>query len=405
MELQKGQKVKVTDLTASRQLQLKANVVLRTGEADVTCFGVDAAGKLSDERYFVFFNQTSTPEQAVTMTKSGNETVFNIDLDKVPAFIKKFVLTAAVDGGGMKDVSAGTMTVTAAGQALADYNFNGGIFAQEKAVIISELYEKDGVWRLSVVAAGFDGGLSALLANFGGTEVAPAPAPTPAPTPAPIPNVSKPAPAPTPVPVPVPPAPAPAPSGPINLKKSGDSHKINLSKNGGRLHANLNWNSQTKKGFLGFGNTSVDLDLACMYRLKGGEQGVIQALGNSFGSENMSPYIKLDADDRTGTSTGGENMFFTKPETIEFAVIFAFIYEGVANWRSTDAVVTLHQVNAPDIVVHIDNANSNDRFCVLASLKSSGNNLEVTREEKFFAGHREVDGHYGFGFRWQAGKK
>ena len=54
MELQKGQKLKMTDLTDARQVQIRVSVRMNSGEADCTCFGVDAAGKLSDDRYFIF---------------------------------------------------------------------------------------------------------------------------------------------------------------------------------------------------------------------------------------------------------------------------------------------------------------------------------------------------------------
>ena len=32
---------------------------------DYCCFGIDAAGKLSDDRYMVFYNQPQSPEGAV----------------------------------------------------------------------------------------------------------------------------------------------------------------------------------------------------------------------------------------------------------------------------------------------------------------------------------------------------
>ena len=46
----------------------------------------------------------------------------------------------------------------------------------------------------------------------------------------------------------------------------------------------------------------VDLDLGCLYELADGRKGVIQALGNAFGSLNRRPWILLDGDDRTGRS-------------------------------------------------------------------------------------------------------
>lgn len=386
MDVQKGQKLKLSDLTPGGQAHIRVSVRMTGGEADVTCFGVDAVGKLSDDRYFIFYNQPSSPEGALTMQTGPDGTDFAVDLDRLPPSIQKLVVTVAADGAAMRDIADGVLSLSASGTS-ADYRFSGGGFVEEKALILCELYRKDGIWRYAVVASGFNGGLDALLAHFGGQAVQSSP--TPAPPPAPVP----------------PPAPA-APKvnlSKITLKKSGDTHKIDLSKNGGEIHVNLNWNAG-RRGL--FGGGAIDLDLACMYRLKSGEKGVIQALGNSFGSATGLPFILLDQDDRSGSSTGGENMFFKRPELIDFAVVFAYIYEGVPNWRSTDAAVVLHQQDAPDIEIRIDNPDSRDRFCVLASLRGgAGGSLEVKREDKFFQGHRDVDNHYHFGFRWVAGHK
>lgn len=382
MELQKGQKCKLTDLTEDGRLRLSVAVSLPAGEADVTCFGVDGAGKLSDDRYFVFYNQTRSPEGAVSMEQSGGTTAFSIDLGRLPDFLQRLVVTIAVEDGTMQALARGTLLLEG-GLGQASYAFSGAGYRQEKALILCEVYRKDGIWRLSVVDSGFNGGLSALLAHFGGEEVRPD---TPAPSPAP--------------------APAPAPAEPrvnltkISLKKSGESHKIDLKKNRQRIHVNLNWDQRQ-----GLFSRGIDLDLACMYRLKDGRQGVIQALGSSFGASDQPPYIRLDKDDRSGASVNGENMDFFRPELIDFAIVFAFIYEGVPNWRATNARVVLSQQGEPDIEVHIDNPNSNERFCVLASLTGRDGGLEVRREDLFFNSHRAVDAHYHFGFRWVAGRK
>lgn len=408
MELLKGQKVKLADMTFSSQIEMQVAAKMKAGEADITCFGVDNTGKLSDDRYFIFYNQTSSPEQAIVMRNSSSGISFSIDLKKLPSSIKKLVFTVAADEpAAMKDVESGHLSVAAGGQNLADFSFTGSQFQQEKAVILCELYEKDGIWRVSVVCSGFNGGLSALLKHFGGEEVAPAPVPAPAPTPVPVLKPSSKAPV-SPAPAPVPDtskAVTPSSNKPVSLKKSGDSHKISLKKNNNEVHVNLNWNTGAKKGLFGIKSGGIDLDLACMYRLKTGEMGVIQALGNSFGSAVQPPYIFLDQDDRTGTSQNGENMWFKKPELIDFAIVFAYIYEGVANWKTTDACVVLKQHGAPDIVIRMDESKSQERFCVIASLQARGSELEVMREERFYRGHQEVDRAYGFGFRWKEGRK
>ena len=90
------------------------------------------------------------------------------------------------------------------------------------------------------------------------------------------------------------------------------------------------------------GNQGIDLDLGCLYELKNGQKGAVQALGNSFGNLNQAPFISLDGDDRTGAAASGENLRFNGNKLSEFKriLVYTFIYEGVANWQQADATVT-----------------------------------------------------------------
>lgn len=396
MNIQQGQRIKLSDLTPSLDFQVEINFEMTRGEGDISCFGVDASGKLSDDRYFIFYNQLQAPKDALVMSQSGQKTSIRINLQALPNEIEKLVFTLSTDAPfTMKDIRQGSLSLWYNGKSLAQFDFNGNNFDQQKAIILAEIYKKSDIWRISPVANGFNGGLSALLAFFGGEEIVPD---------QPVPEIKKSTPlkvSTTPKPAPVP---APEPPSAVNLKKSGDSHKINLVKNSGTIHVNLNWNKDVKTGLFAT-KKAIDLDLACMFRLKTGEQGVIQALGNAFGSDSGLPFIKLDHDDRTGSSNNGENMFFSKPELLDFVVVFAYIYEGAQGWQGTKGVVTLTQENGSDITISLDEAKTNQRFCVVASMTNTDGQLIIKREELYFNGHREVDQHYGFGFRWSTGHK
>jgi tellurite resistance protein TerA len=193
----------------------------------------------------------------------------------------------------------------------------------------------------------------------------------------------------------------------INLKKSGDSHAIDLTKKSGELLVNLNWNSSIEnKGMFAFlSKSTLDLDLGCMYRLKDGSQGVIQALGDLFGSLSAVPYICLDKDDRTGLSTDGENFRFTNMELLDIVVVFAYIYEGAPNWDTAKGVVTVKQQDGSAIIIKLDNPDKGKIMCGLIKIENKKNQLIVTKLEKYFGGHKELDKAYGFGFNWTAGKK
>lgn len=140
-------------------------VVTGNTEYDITCFGLDANDKLSDDRYMVFYNQTASPNNEIVMQANGR---FMVDLNRLPVTINKLVFTMNVDAD-----STSTMgNVTALNFDCGEYalDLNGSNFSSEKAVIVSEIYRRNGQWKINMVARGFNGGLSALLANFGGEE-------------------------------------------------------------------------------------------------------------------------------------------------------------------------------------------------------------------------------------------
>lgn len=140
-------------------------------EYDFCCFGVDSEGKLSDDRYMVFYNQKTTPQKEVSITELPDGVRYTLKLPAIPAYINKLVFTVSIDGaqtmGEMENFIAKLYQQEA--QSL-ELSLTGVDFAKEKAVIAIEIYRKD-VWRIGCVAGGFDGGLSALLAHFGGEEV------------------------------------------------------------------------------------------------------------------------------------------------------------------------------------------------------------------------------------------
>lgn len=198
----------------------------------------------------------------------------------------------------------------------------------------------------------------------------------------------------------------------INLSKKGSSHSINLKKINNELSFNLNWTSKStleNKGLFGkiknsLSGSDLDLDLGCMYKLKNGQKGVIQALGNSFGSIASSPYILLDGDDRSGESNDGETLNFGKIEELDLAVIFAFIYEGAPSWKEAKGIATIKQPNNPDIIINL-NDDSSKTMVGIATLLNENNELKIEKLEKYYFGHKNLDNDFSFGFNWTSGHK
>ena len=191
----------------------------------------------------------------------------------------------------------------------------------------------------------------------------------------------------------------------VELKKG---QKVNLKKKVpiGEILINLNWD-QPKKRFL-FSPRPIDLDLGCLYELKNGRKGTVQALGNAFGHLNAEPWIALDGDDRTGASAAGENLRINgaKIPEIKRVLVYTFIYEGAANWQTANGVVTLRYPGNEDIIVRMDEYNNARRMCAIALLENDGGDgFIVEKQVSFFDGHAQMDKAYGWGMRWVPGRK
>ncbi|MFE5487917.1 TerD family protein [Streptomyces sp. NPDC056527] len=215
-EFQRGHKAKISDLTPGTDLYVGVQISAPGLTFDISCFGLDANEQLSDDRYFIFFNQPKSPEESIQLlgTQSGDTESFRVTLDRIPANIHKLSFTATIDGAGqMSQIGPGYIRIVAGGEEVVRYPFTGAEFSTERAVMLGDFYLKD-VWRFAAIGQGFDGGLDALLKNFGGEvaeEQPAAQAPQGAPGFAPPPQGAA-APA---FGAPAAPVPAPAPQAPV----------------------------------------------------------------------------------------------------------------------------------------------------------------------------------------------
>lgn len=346
---------------------------------DFSCFGVDADGKLSDDRYMVFYNQPQSPNNEITYNApNSNGASFSVALSELPQSVAKLVFTASIDGDGtMSQISSHTVRISG-GSDEFDMTLYGGDFQNERAIISVEIYRKDG-WRVSAVASGFNGGLRELLKNYGGEEMTSPPEPV---------------------------------RPPVILTKGQKVSLVKKSDKPGEIVINLNWNRGNERRRLmsvfSKKDGAIDLDLGCLYEMSDGRKGSVQALGGNFGNLEAFPYIALDADDRTGDTSGGENLRVNSAEISRFRriLVYAFIYEGIANWQDADGVATVKCPGNPDVIVKLDDYNTSERMCAIAMLENSGDaEFSVEKLVRFFSGHSDMDEAYSWGLRWVKGRK
>ncbi|WP_171053149.1 TerD family protein [Streptomyces marianii] len=189
---------------------------------DVSGLLLTADGKVRSDDDFIFYNQPSGP--GVTYRSGGGSApdAIVVDTTAVPAGIEKIVITASPDAAGQTFQGIEpTATIRDADGGAALATFTPPRLGAETALVVVEIYLRNGAWKARAVGQGYANGLAGIATDFGVSvdeEPAAAPAPAPAPAAAAPPAQAPAAPA---------ASAAPAGSGKINLDKG----RVSLQKN------------------------------------------------------------------------------------------------------------------------------------------------------------------------------
>ncbi|MGW0627967.1 TerD family protein [Streptomyces sp. NPDC002758] len=194
---------------------------------DVSGLLLTADGKVRSDDDFIFYNQPSGP--GVTYRSGGGAApdAITVDTAAVPPGIEKIVVTASPDAAGQTFQGIEpTATIRNGDDNSVLATFTPPQLGAETALVIVEIYLRNGAWKARAVGQGYANGLAGIATDFGVTVEEPAaPAPAAAQPVAP-PPVQPPVTAPAPAAPPAPPAPAPG-TGKINLDKG----RVSLQKN------------------------------------------------------------------------------------------------------------------------------------------------------------------------------
>ncbi|MXG29170.1 TerD family protein [Streptomyces sp. YIM 132580] len=198
---------------------------------DVSGLLLTADGKVRSDDDFIFYNQPSGP--GVTYRAGGGSApdAIVVDTTAVPPGIEKIVVTASPDAAGQTFQGVEpTATVRNADDGTALATFTPPQLGSETALVVIEVYRRNGAWKARAVGQGYADGLAGIATDFGVSVEEPAAPPVPAaaapaaPVAAPVdPRIVPPAPA-------APPAQPAAPAmgaGKINLDKG----RVSLQKN------------------------------------------------------------------------------------------------------------------------------------------------------------------------------
>ena len=148
-------------------------------DLDVSVFMLDKDGKIPNEKYFVFFNNLSSPDGSVvhqgdnrTGEGDGDDESIFIDLDKISPEIEEIVFVVTIYDAEQRGQNFGQVLNSfirlynlETNQEILKYDLEED-FSTETAIEFGRLYKKDGTWRFKAVGAGFNNGLQGFVEQF-----------------------------------------------------------------------------------------------------------------------------------------------------------------------------------------------------------------------------------------------
>ncbi|MCF1600596.1 TerD family protein, partial [Streptomyces muensis] len=151
---------------------------------DVSGLLLTADGKVRSDDDFIFYNQPSGP--GVTYRSGGGTSpdAITVDTSAVPPGIEKIVVTASPDAAGQTFQGIEpTATIRNADDNSVLATFTPPQLGTETALVIVEVYLRNGAWKARAVGQGYANGLAGIATDFGVTVEEPAaPAAPPQPT-------------------------------------------------------------------------------------------------------------------------------------------------------------------------------------------------------------------------------
>lgn len=155
-------------------------------DLDASAFLLGDSGKLQRDEDFIFYNNLESRNKAVVHTGDnltgdgdGDDEVIMIDFTKIPDDVKKIAICVTIHdaverGQNFGQVSNAYIRIAkmadefdTVGEPVLKFDLEEE-FSIETALVVAEIYFKNGEWKFNAVAAGYQGGLEAIVRSFGG---------------------------------------------------------------------------------------------------------------------------------------------------------------------------------------------------------------------------------------------
>lgn len=152
----------------------------------------------------------------------------------------------------------------------------------------------------------------------------------------------------------------------------------------------------------------IDMDLGCLYVMKDGSKGCVQAFGETPGSFESPPYLFLDGDERTGDKDGRDEVIHLNGkhwEEIKKILVYTYIYQGAESFADVKPQVQLRVPGEKPVIVTLNARRTEMDLCAVAMIENIRGGIRLTTHLEYYPGHAEMDRAFGFGLEWEQGQK
>jgi len=148
-------------------------------DLDASVFLVDANGKTTNEKNFVFYNNLKSADGSVEHTGDnttgegdGDDEQIIVDLTKVSPDVQEIVFVVTIHEADMRKQNFGQVSNSfiriideASVEEVAKYELDED-YSTETAMEFGKLYRKDDTWRFQAVGSGFNAGLQGFVDRY-----------------------------------------------------------------------------------------------------------------------------------------------------------------------------------------------------------------------------------------------
>ena len=149
-------------------------------DLDASALGLDPNHRIVADDYFVFFNNTSSPDGSIvhqgdnlTGEGEGDDEVINVDLATVPGTVDSIVFPVSIYDAETRGQTFGQVRNAfirvvdqANGNELARYDLSEDA-STETAMVFGELYRNGAEWKFRAIGQGYASGLAGIARDFG----------------------------------------------------------------------------------------------------------------------------------------------------------------------------------------------------------------------------------------------